>query len=193
MSVLGVLLAGGQSSRMGQDKALLTLGQNTILERLHQQVQTLTGEVWISRQHDQQVPFAASRVIADQHPGCGPLGGIAAVAEQALSAGFHALLIVPVDLPHCRASDLQPLLQAGQTQNTPVCFGHHFLPLYLPVSSAVCQFLQQQLHDQAARKSVASVFYAFNGLTLPEPAGAALTNTNTPDEWHLATREMHHG
>ena len=193
MRTLGVVLAGGQSSRMGQDKALLTLNGSTMLERSVNLLHTLLPDVWISRQADQSVPVNSVRTVADHICDCGPLGGVAAVMAQAIEAGFDGLLLLPVDLPACSSDDLNPLIKAGENQQKPVCFSGHFLPLYLPVNTAVLAFTQQQLTDDKARKSVASVFYQFNGIQLPAPDSNALTNTNTREEWLTATREEHHG
>ncbi|WP_430460449.1 molybdenum cofactor guanylyltransferase [Thalassolituus sp. LLYu03] len=193
MRTLGVVLAGGQSSRMRQDKALLTLNGSTMLERSVNALRPLLPEVWISRQTDQAVPMADARIVPDTMRDCGPLGGVAAVMEQAVRAGFDAVLLLPVDLPACSAADLSPLMAAGEREQKPVCFSGHFLPLYLPVNSAVLEFTQRQLTDSKARKSVASVFYQFDGIQLPPPDSNALTNTNTREEWLTATREEQHG
>ena len=193
MRTLGVVLAGGQSIRMGQDKALMTLNGATMLERSVNLLHSLLPDVWISRQADQPMPVTHARAVADHIRDCGPLGGIAAVMAQAIDAGFDGLLLLPVDLPACSSDDLNPLIKAGKNEQKPVCFSGHFLPLYLPVNSSILAFTQQQLTDDKARKSVASVFYQFNGIQLPPPDNHSLTNTNTQQEWQQATREGNHG
>lgn len=84
------VLAGGRSTRMGQDKALLRLHNRTLLE------------ITLAKLPNPRIagarPDLASyaRIVPDIHPGCGPLGGI----EAALLATAQPLnLFLPVDLP----------------------------------------------------------------------------------------------
>ena len=69
----GVVLAGGQSSRMGSDKANLILKNKTLLQNACELL-TAAGasDVLISR----NVQSATAQYIADIYPGSGPLGGI---------------------------------------------------------------------------------------------------------------------
>jgi molybdopterin-guanine dinucleotide biosynthesis protein A len=96
MPAEGFVLAGGRSTRMGQDKALLLLGGRALLDLALEKLRALplaaAPRVAASR------PELASHgaLIADLHPGCGPLSGIEA-ALAASSQRFNVFL--PVDLP----------------------------------------------------------------------------------------------
>jgi len=196
METLGIILAGGHSSRMGQDKALLPVNGITLLQHTTGIVRQCLHHVWISRQQNQAVPFHAGHIIYDQTPDAGPLAGIAAALQAALRDGrFNGMLVVPVDLPLLHRDTLMPLLQEGRRLQLPVCYGRHFMPLYLPVRSEILEFIRQQLSDADSRRSVASVFFPFQGLQLAEPTGNTLTNTNTLAEWQAAQSacEVAHG
>jgi molybdopterin-guanine dinucleotide biosynthesis protein A len=88
----GFVLAGGRSSRMGQDKALLRLGGRSMLEIALDKLRAL---------HLPAPPRVAGLrsdavAVADLHPGCGPLSGI----EAALIASSRPLnVFLPVDMP----------------------------------------------------------------------------------------------
>ena len=72
--VAAFVIAGGQSSRMGRDKAFLTLGGSTLLERALAVARCVSQEVTIVGQREK---FAAcGNVIEDVYPGQGPLAGI---------------------------------------------------------------------------------------------------------------------
>jgi len=91
----GVVLAGGKSSRMGRDKALIEVGGRSLLDlaldRLGPHVEELLviGE---PEKYGSVGPF----VIADEWPGKGPLGGLATAMRYASN---DRLLVVACDLP----------------------------------------------------------------------------------------------
>ncbi len=88
------VLAGGRSSRMGRDKALLTWNGRPLVEHALDRFRRLGWEPRIVGQRPDLARFAP--VIEDNFPGSGPLAGI----EAALSVSGSAWnLFVPVDLP----------------------------------------------------------------------------------------------
>jgi molybdopterin-guanine dinucleotide biosynthesis protein A len=92
--VNGFVLAGGRSSRMGVDKALLHYAGRSLIERA---VDLLKGAGLESHIVGARPDLAAyAPVIEDLHPGCGPLGGIEAALA---SSNSEWNLFLPVDLP----------------------------------------------------------------------------------------------
>ena len=73
-----ILLAGGQSRRMGQSKAFLPFGKETLLERLVRFYSALFSEVLVVAAHDQALPQVNARIVHDDVPDQGPLAGICA-------------------------------------------------------------------------------------------------------------------
>jgi molybdopterin-guanine dinucleotide biosynthesis protein A len=92
----GFVMAGGQSSRMGRDKALLELEGVPLVVRAARLVESVTGAAAVIGQPE---TFRALhlRAIADDWPGAGPLGGIA-TALRATEAPWN--LVVACDLPY---------------------------------------------------------------------------------------------
>lgn len=89
--LVGYVLAGGRSSRMGQDKAAMRLGGATLLELAVAKLRPVCQEVVVVGPGVEGV-----RSILDAHPGCGPVGGIeAALAD---CCGDWAAFL-PVDMP----------------------------------------------------------------------------------------------
>ncbi len=95
----GVVLAGGRSSRMGRDKALIPYAGRTLLERaldiLEPQVQELLV-IGDPMKYGHVGPF----VVADDIPGVGPLGGIVTAMRY---ASHDRLLVLACDMPHVTA------------------------------------------------------------------------------------------
>ncbi|AQS41774.1 MAG: Molybdenum cofactor guanylyltransferase [Candidatus Tokpelaia hoelldobleri] len=105
MKVLGVVLAGGQSSRMGEDKALLRLDGETLLEhavrRLQGQLASYGRNVVLSAPVRPAYDRAHVPVIADHADFCeaGPLAGIFSAMLYGRDHGFEVLATVAVDTP----------------------------------------------------------------------------------------------
>jgi molybdenum cofactor guanylyltransferase len=96
--VVAYVLAGGRSSRMGRDKAMLTLGGRTLLARAVQTLRNVASEVVLLG--DRPELEGADRAIADLHPGCGPLGGMeTALRDLTSRPGAEWACFLPVDMP----------------------------------------------------------------------------------------------
>ncbi len=94
--IAGFVLAGGQSSRMGRDKALLELDGVPLVVRAARVVESVAGNATVIG-HPEILRTLQLRAIADDWPGAGPLGGIA-TALRASEAQWN--LIVACDLPY---------------------------------------------------------------------------------------------
>lgn len=96
--VAGFVLAGGRSSRMGTDKALVSLGGKPLISYAVAKLRRVAATVSILTGPPPGNPGLAefAPLVVDEHPGCGPVGGI----EAALASSSHVWnLIVPVDVP----------------------------------------------------------------------------------------------
>lgn len=115
------VLAGGRSTRMGKDKALIRLsGQPLIeiaLEKLRAPQLCLSRAPRVAGSRPDLASYAP--VVDDIHPGCGPLSGI----EAALAASTHPLnLVLPVDLPFVPAKFLAWMLHRAAITGAWVTF-----------------------------------------------------------------------
>ena len=104
---LGVVLAGGKSSRMGRDKAWLTFFGQPLLRRVADVLARVTGEVFVSGRDP--APFGLTVPwLPDEMPELGPAGGILTV----LSAVRRSCLVVSCDLPFLDEATLHRLVAA---------------------------------------------------------------------------------
>ena len=105
--ILGVVLAGGQSTRFGSDKAMAELDGRTLLSRA---VDALSG--WCEYVVVAGRETAPAPCIPDwPQPGMGPLAGIAAGLHHARDEGYESILTCGVDsaeLPENLLELLQP-------------------------------------------------------------------------------------
>lgn len=119
----GVVLAGGRSSRMGQDKAMIEIDGRTLLDRALDALQPHVNDLLVvgdPERYGHVGPF----VFPDDVPGIGPLGGISTALHYAL---HDRLIVLAVDMPNVNAALLQRLKKGyanGMDAYVPVCDGH---------------------------------------------------------------------
>ncbi len=186
MRLAGLVLAGGRSTRMGRDKALLTWqGQPLALHvaaRLMPQVETVirSGGAIPERLAALGLPVVPD-AVADQ----GPLGGILAGLRWARAQGCDAVLTAPCDAPNV-PTDLAARLLAGLGEASAA------LPVGLhgpePLFALWRVGTLQRLEDAAAAGAL-GVRAALAGLqaaevTFPQDSDAAdpFANLNAPDD-----------
>lgn len=106
-----MLLAGGQSRRMGRDKARLEVEGTPLIVRQLALIRELAPEeVFIAARTTGDHAHLGVPVLADAFPGQGPLAGI----ERALAVARNPLvLVLAVDTPHMTAALLGRLLPEG--------------------------------------------------------------------------------
>jgi molybdenum cofactor guanylyltransferase len=129
-SVLGVVLAGGRSSRMGCDKAsLVHVNGLTFLQHAIARLRPLVSQVAVSGRvvDDPQVHSIPDQAIeseqsneSDQSGYHGPAVAVWSAVKFAKENGFKSVLVTPVDMPYLESSCLQRVLAAAG-KGEPVC------------------------------------------------------------------------
>ena len=99
-----LVMAGGQSQRMGRDKASLLLGEQTLLQRVLTVVQPLFPHLLVSvREARADIDQAQ---ICDAYPNAGPLAGLCAGLRAVQTPGLFA---VATDMPFVQAALVERL------------------------------------------------------------------------------------
>lgn len=111
MNLSALLLAGGQSRRMGRDKAGVLMGGLPLWKRQLALLQGLSPEeLLISGKPDGLYAGAGFEIVVDDTPELGPLGGIVTALRR---ARFPLLLVLAIDLANMRASLLRELVDVA--------------------------------------------------------------------------------
>lgn len=179
----GLVLAGGESRRMGRDKALLKRHGQSQLAYLVDLLGQVTDRVFVSARSAQREDEERSRydLIVDRYENIGPMAGILSALEEHPGADW---LVVACDLPNITAPTLHFLLEHRSAEQPFTAFrsSHDGLPeplcaVYRAGSDAILQrFVAEGI--VCPRK----VLLRSESLLLEQPDPAALDNINTPDD-----------
>jgi molybdopterin-guanine dinucleotide biosynthesis protein A len=176
-----VLLAGGKSSRMGRDKALLEFRGEPLWRRQLQTLRDLSpNELFLAGPyHDPAV-----ETIADEMAGGGPLAAVAAALGRLLSP--H-LVVLAVDLPLMTTAFLRSLLQlCGPRRGVVARRGDRFEPLAAVYAKRSLQLAAAALRDgQFSMQSFIGAAIEqdlFQVRDISDEEAPLFANLNTPDD-----------
>lgn len=179
----GLVLAGGESRRMGRDKALLVRDGITQLAHISALLEEVTDRVFVSTRAEQQFDAERSRFeqIVDRRDGIGPVAGILSAMEEYPDVDW---LVVACDLPNIDEPTLSYLLENRSLTQAFTAFksSHDDLPeplcaLYRVGSAAIIrEFVDASM--VCPRK----ILIRSDTKLLVQPNPVALDNINTPDD-----------
>ncbi|WP_321532156.1 molybdenum cofactor guanylyltransferase [uncultured Desulfuromonas sp.] len=116
-SITGVILAGGKSTRMGRNKALLDLGGICLIEKTYQTMSTLFPEVILITNTPDEYAFLNCRSQKDIYPGIGSIAGLHAALS---TSDTERIFVVPCDMPFLNPALINLLCQTTQTYDAVV-------------------------------------------------------------------------
>jgi molybdopterin-guanine dinucleotide biosynthesis protein A len=181
MKCAGFVLAGGKSSRMGSDKALLKIKGITLVEHVAAQVHQAVGNVTLVGDPARYSNFSYP-IIRDIYRGRGPLSGI----HTALAASHEDWnLIVACDMPDVTAAFLSRIIERAERGKA-----HAVIPagpsgLPEPLCAAYSRHAFHVI-ARALERDIHKVMDALNGLDIDlwrVPDARQFHNLNTPAEW----------
>jgi molybdenum cofactor guanylyltransferase len=193
MKILGAIIAGGNSTRMGgREKAFLELDGVTLIERVSSRIGFQVDEVVINANGD-PARFAALNhvVIADLLDDVGtPLAGLHAALSFGADDGYDAVLTVPSDSPLLPLDLVERLKKAGHVTGAAHARSggqdHYLTGLW---TTAMAKPLERVIRDQNLRRVQDFVTKA----KAEKVVWAAIPhdpffNINTPEDLELADK-----
>jgi molybdenum cofactor guanylyltransferase len=179
------VLAGGQSTRMGRDKAFVTFEGRTLLARALDLTHSVSSDVRIVGDRDKFGEIAP--VVEDIFAGCGPLGGIHA-ALRSSSADLN--LIVAVDMPLLTPDLLRYLVERARESaaivTAPHCGGGNqpLCAVYRRVFADAAELALKEGHLKidALFANESTQVIAEDELRAKGFSSGIFRNLNTPDE-----------
>lgn len=195
----GYILAGGESSRMGRDKAALTLGGRSFVERAADALRAVAREVFVVSSRHEAGAWSLP-VVRDLIEHSGAMGGLHAAlahANERRSAGAGHVAVVSCDLPFVTGELLKRLASyaaEGFEAVAPVQEDGHVQPLCAVYESAACGAAVEELmragelRPRELLKRVRTRWVAFEEVADLEGARLFFLNVNTPEEYERARR-----
>lgn len=177
--LVGILLAGGKSLRMGQDKALLVRQGQTQLAHCYQLLQSLACDM-ILVSHPQYG-------LADRYSEKGPLAGIESCVNHFLNQAYSQAqaIVIPIDMPLLIAKDIELLITTSRITHQACCFSSTVLPFSFFINASTALQLKAQM--KTSDLAIGRFLKQINTVQVSPFCESRLLNTNTPESWQPLT------
>jgi molybdopterin-guanine dinucleotide biosynthesis protein A len=190
LGITGVLLTGGESRRMGRNKALLEIDGKKLIEKNLEVLDNICDEVLISSREEGVYAEYGYKVVPDVMKGKGPLGGLYSVLQQAL---YPHLFLVACDMPLLNVTAIRYLYREMDSFDAlvPEAFGRKH-PLHAFYHKRILSLVSEKLQNDKLKLidilNQLNTKYVMIEENCREPnirkaIEQSLINVNTPEEW----------
>jgi len=191
IDVTGVLLAGGKSRRMGEDKRYLVVGEQTLLDRGLAVLRSIFREVLVVIAQDSPPLDVEAHVVRDLLPECGSLGGLYTGLTQATTP---YIFVIACDMPFLdpaviaqftsrrATADIVMAKLRGQLHPMHALYGKQCLP----VVEQMIRAHQLKIQEIVSNASLRVRYVTEADLLTIDPSGRSFQNVNTPADLEVA-------
>jgi molybdopterin-guanine dinucleotide biosynthesis protein A len=187
------VLAGGRSTRMQRDKAMLEYGGRSQLERAVELITPLVEQVFVSVRPDQTGDPLRARFaqIVDSGEVAGPIAGIMAAQARHPDAAW---LVLACDLPLLDQQTLAHLLRSRRPERQATAYRSTHDGLPEPLCAIYEPSSREAMRAQVASGGDCPRKFLLNASTelIDQPQPGALDNVNTPNDYGSATHRLLH-
>ena len=182
-AVSAIILAGGQSRRMGRDKAWLEIGGQAIIERVLARLRPLFEEVIVVGPPSPHLQGLGVRVVPDELPGKGPLGGLYSGLR---AGGSQWAFCCACDMPFLNKNLIAALSGQANQADAVICrWGNKLQPLHGLYAQTCLPVIQKNLENEQKRMlgilpSLQVKYLEENFIRGYDPKGYSFFNLNTP-------------
>ncbi len=183
--ITGVILAGGRSSRYGENKALLNLGGGTVISSVRDVLSSLFPRVILSANNPEEYKFLGLKTFTDFFEDKGPLGGIHSAL---VNSETEKIFITTCDMPLIRAEDILFIAQNSRESDiTVVSAGSRLQPLFGVYSKKLIPEIERILLDDKRKNySVKRLLDVSDTKILETSApGIQFTNINKKEDYQF--------
>ncbi len=196
IEVTGVFLAGGKSRRMGEDKRYLAVGEQTLLERGLEVLQSIFCEVLVVIAQDSPPLRIDARVVRDRVPDCGSLGGLYTGLTQATTP---YIFVAACDMPFLNQTVIAQFTNRRATADIVIAKLddrlHPMHALYskrcLPALEQMIRARQLKIQEIVSQSSLRVRYVTEADLLTIDPSGHSFYNVNTMADLEAARSLLH--
>jgi FdhD protein len=190
-----VILAGGNSRRMGSNKALLPYEGGRFIEAIHRQMAALFREVLLVTDTPELFDFLPCRKVPDLIPGMGPLSGIHSGLHH---SGVPYIFAVACDMPYLSPALIRHLASLAEGSDVVIPeTGKGLEPLHAIYGKNALQPMEEALH--AGKGRIVSFFDKVrirkvdrDEVSRFDPEFQSFRNINTPEEYFRFREGLRH-
>lgn len=184
--------AGGKSSRMGEDKALIRLAGIPLIERVLARIDGLADEILITTNRPETLTHLNLRMVGDEVPGAGALHGLKTALD---AARGEIVLILSCDTPFVSRELIEHLLSRAHDADAIVPkHGDKYEPLQAVYNRSRCLPAVEAALGSGERRMI-SFYPQVHVLPIEEPilseldpSGLSFFNVNTAEDLERADR-----
>lgn len=170
-----VILAGGKNVRMGRNKALLKVGDKTIIEIINEVVEKIFTNIIVVSNEPDQYSFLNKKVVSDIYPGRGPISGIhTGLIESSTERNFF----ISCDLPLVPAGIIEYIINYSTNKPITIPTAGNYLQTLCAVYDKSClPVIEHRLNknvDVEGRKQK-----RFSLIDLMQETGAEIVDVST--------------
>ncbi len=174
----GAVIAGGKSSRLGVNKALLPLQGKLVIERVLETLAPLVSSVTIIAKNPADYQTLPVATVPDIRPGCGPLSGIHAALSRSPT---EYVLVVSCDMPLLTAEILRPLVREYPGYDITM-FKHRLFEPLCAIYRRTCLPALEELMDHAEYRII-DLFPSLNAHIIRIDQGDVFQSINTREDY----------
>jgi len=186
--------AGGQSSRMGEDKALKLFLGRPLVQRVIDRVSPIADELIVTTNRPEGYPILQARLVSDLKPDRGALGGL----YTAIASAAHPIVaVVACDMPFASIKLIEGMIRFLVQREADVVIAKSeggYEPFHAVYRRGTCLPAIESAIDEDLWKVIAWFpkvkVYELTGeeLNSLDPDRLAFWNVNTPEEFSKAER-----
>ena len=196
--VTGILLAGGKSRRMGEDKRFLLVGEQTLLDRSLAALRSIFQTVSVVIAQDSPLLEADVPVFRDLVPDCGSLGGLYTGLKQAHT---EYVFVAACDMPFLNPTVVRHMVSLKDRADiVMIRLEERLQPTHalysrccLPVIEEMLKAREFKIQQLAARLALRTWLVAESELREIDHEGLSCINVNTPADLEAARTRHERG
>lgn len=178
------ILCGGESRRMGVDKATLVWNEKSFIEQISDEMKDM-GELFLSVRKGRRYSYIEGTYVEDKYDGCGPLAGLHSILQE---IDTDAVFVTTVDLPLADKTlvrELEEYMMPSVDAVVPVTEDGRIHPLCAIYRKSVYDKVDELLihNDYKVSDLLKSLRVSYVPANMLTDGDRKLLNINTPDDF----------